>query len=150
MTDINTIKNLFSVFHYLKEETWYMLGIGIVVYLIYILYLIAFERYYKTQNAHPETIAQVPSIGDILSHLRTDDILFFEHLSHIIRTHLEDTKLVAHATKKTKKDFSHEPIPEKLKDILDTCTYYEYTGQTADTTEKEQIMTEVKGIFMYL
>ena len=50
MTDIHTIKNLLYFFPYLKEETWYMIGIGSVVYAIYIAYLIAFERYYKAQE----------------------------------------------------------------------------------------------------
>lgn len=100
MSDIHTIKNLLNFFPYLKEETWYMLGIGIVVYTIYIAYLIVFERYYKTQNNTLKS-PEKKSIWEALNSLSVEDACFFERLSFIIRSHLEDSKQVPLATKKT-------------------------------------------------
>jgi len=104
MTDIHTIKNLLYFIPYLKVETWYMLGIGIAVYAIYIAYLIAFERYYKTQQNIPDIAPEKESILHILNGVEIDDTRFFEKLSFIIRSHLEDSEQVPLATKKTPRD----------------------------------------------
>lgn len=146
MIDIHTIKNLIYFFPYLKEETWYMLGIGIIVYSIYIAYLIAFERYYKTQNISPVHPAQEKSFLDILDSLSIDDIRFFEHLSFIIRSHLEDSRQVPLATKKTPSDIRGESISREFKEVLDICTYYEYTEAFADTEKKLAILERLKSI----
>lgn len=69
MTDIYTIKNLLYFVPYLKTETWYMLGIGIVVYAIYIAYLIAFERYYASQAGISDIIPQKTRILQSLNNL---------------------------------------------------------------------------------
>lgn len=103
MTDIHTIKNLLMFLPYLKEETWYMLGAGIIIYVIYIIYLVAFERYYTSQKIVPEA-PEKRSIRDALSTIQIDDIHFFEKLSLAIRTHLEDSHQVPLATKKTQQD----------------------------------------------
>lgn len=66
MTDINTIKNLFDLLSYMKPDTWYMIGIGIVVYVIYVAYLIAFERYHRAEQSRKEIPAQKPSLHEVL------------------------------------------------------------------------------------
>lgn len=147
MTDIHTIKNLIYFLPYLKEETWYMLGIGITVYIIYIAYLIAFERYYKSQNtALIITPVQEPFFLEKLHSLEVDDIHFFERLSFLIRSHLEESKQVPLATKKTRRDIHKESISPELGEILDICTYYEYTKDLASTEKKMEIMERLKSV----
>lgn len=147
MTDIHTIKNLLYFFPYLKEETWYMLGIGITVYVIYIAYLIAFERYYKSQNTLSNTpLPQEKSFLDILDNLQIEDIYFFERLSFLIRTYLEDSKQVPFATRKTRRDIRGELVSHELKEVLDICTHYEYAGEEANTEQKIEILERLKNI----
>lgn len=145
MTDINTIKNLLYFLPYLKEETWYMLGIGIIVYLIYIIYLIIFERYYKTQNNRLNSLEK-KSIHDILDNLQIEDIHFFERLSFIIRSHLEDSEQVPLATKKTPKDIHGEFLSREFKEVLEICTYYEYTKEIANQEKKIETLERLKAI----
>lgn len=145
MTDINTIKNLLYFFPYLKKETWYMLGIGVTIYGIYIAYLIAFERYYRSQK---QSVQEIPEKGgtflDTLNDLQVEDIRFFERLSLLIRSHLEDSMQVPLATKKTPQDIRRESISHEFKEVLDICTHYEYAGETADSTEKTEVMERLK------
>lgn len=148
MIDIHTIKNLIYFFPYLKEETWYMLGIGVVVYAIYIAYLIAFERYYRSEHALTISPQEEKSFREILNRLSEDidDIHFFERLSFIIRSHLEDSRQVPLATKKTPSDIREESISREFKEVLDVCTYYEYTEEQADTGKKIEILERLKSI----
>lgn len=145
MTDINTIKNLFNLLAYIREDTWYMLGTGVTVYVIYVAYLMAFERYYRehTKVAIP---LQKPSLHERLQTLSYDDPLFFEKLSLLIRSHLEDTDAVSLATKKTQKEIEQTTISERLKMVLKTCAHYEYTKEEATREEKEQLLEWLKGI----
>lgn len=146
MTDIHTIKNLLYFFPYLKEETWYMIGIGSVVYAIYIAYLIAFERYYKAQENGNTWISEQKSIREILWDLDTEDERFFERLSFIVRKYLEESELSPSATKKTHRDIQRESIPKQYKKALDICTYYEYTGETADKKKKQETLELLKEV----
>jgi hypothetical protein len=93
MADIHTIKNLLYFFPYLKEETWYMIGLSISIYVTYIVYLMAFEQYHRKQSSNSEIIQSI-SVQDRLNNLQIQDGLFFEKLSFTIRTHLEDSDLV--------------------------------------------------------
>lgn len=124
-----------------------MLGIGTIIYVIYIAYLIAFERYYRSQHTAVETpISQERSVREALDDLSIDDVRFFERLSLIIRTYLENSKQVALATKKTPRDIHRESISYELKDILDICAHYEYTEEKASTEEKIKIIVRLKNI----
>ncbi|HBB27411.1 TPA: hypothetical protein DCZ36_02865 [Candidatus Gracilibacteria bacterium] len=143
MSDIHTIKNLLNFFPYIKEETWYMLVIGIVVYTIYIAYLIIFEQYYKTQNIILKSLEK-KSIGEALNNLPIEDIHFFERLSFIIRSHLEDSEQVPLATKKTSGDIRQEQISHEWKEILDVCSYYEYTNERANNEQKMKIIERLR------
>lgn len=145
MTDINTIKNLLYFLPYLKKETWYMLGIGIIVYVIYIIYLIVFERYYKTQNNRFNPLEK-KSVHDALNNLQIEDIHFFERLSFIIRSHLEDSEQVPLATKKTTKDIHGEFLSREFKEVLEICTYYEYTKERANQEKKIETLERLKAI----
>ncbi len=145
MTDIYTIKNFLNFLPYLKNETWYMLCIGIVIFSIYIAYLMVFERTYKNQHQPiVEVPKEDPSIQDIVDRIPLEDIHFFEQLSLVIRSHLEASEQVPSATKKTSRDFSDEIISEDIKEILSVCTYYEYTKNRASQTEKENIIQRLK------
>lgn len=146
MTDIHTIKNLLYFFPYLKEETWYMLGIGIIIYAIYIAYLMVFERYYKVQNHMFHALPPKKSIQEALASLEIEDIHFFERLSFIIRSYLEDSEQVPFATKKTPKDIHREFGSETFKKMLDTCTYYEYTGEIASTEKRTEIIERIRKV----
>jgi len=126
MTDIYTIKNLLHFLPYLKEETWYMIGIGIIVYVIYIGYFIAFERYYKMQNNLHIILPEEKSIDDLLGDLKIDDVDFFERLSFIIRSHLEDSEQVPLATKKTPKDIHGKFVSKEFQKILTECMHAAY------------------------
>ncbi|EKD44686.1 MAG: hypothetical protein ACD_71C00044G0003 [uncultured bacterium (gcode 4)] len=143
MSDIHTIKNLLNFFPYIKEETWYMLVIGIVVYTIYIAYLIIFEQYYKTQNIILKSLEK-KSIWEALNNLPIEDIHFFERLSFIIRSHLEDSEQVPLATKKTSWDIRQEQISHEWKEILDVCSYYEYTNERANNEQKMKIIERLR------
>ncbi len=138
MTDIHTIKNLFYFFPYLKVETWYMLGMGIVIFAIYIIYLAVFEKYSALQNRAPEVVIQKKSIQDVLGKLSVNDPHFFEHLSLIIRTHLEESGKVRLATKKTARDIN----TPGLQEVLRICEYYEYTGGSAPVSEKIRLINQ--------
>ena len=146
MPDIHTIKNLFNILSYLKKETWYMLGIGIIVYVIYVTYVAVFERYYKIQNGLIKTSVQRASIQDTLRALQSEDPHFFERLSFIIRSHLESTWVVLLATKKTAENLQKESLSPHFKEILNVCSYYEYTGETADKEKKREILERIMSI----
>lgn len=145
MTDINTIKNLLDFIPYLKTETWYMLSAALAMYLIYIIYVRIFERYYKTPNHIPEIIIP-PSIHDIIAGLSVEDAHFFEKLSLMIRTYLEESEKVALATKKTQGDIRKEAISKDLKDILEICAYHEYTSTDSDVSEKKKILSRLRDL----
>lgn len=146
MTDIYTIKNLLNFIPYLKRETWYMIGIGIIVYAIYIGYLIVFERYYKMQSNLQDILPEKKSIDDLLSNLEIDDVDFFERLSFIIRSHLEDSEQVPLATKKTPKDIHGKFVSKEFQKILTECMYYEYGNQQADNEMKKKLIEKVRKI----
>ncbi|MDD5197785.1 MAG: hypothetical protein PHN60_02900 [Candidatus Gracilibacteria bacterium] len=150
MTDIHTIKNLLYFFPYLKEETWYMLGVGIIVYVIYIIYLAIFERYYKTQNNGTLNSPEEKSLLEVLNSLQVEDTHFFEKLSFIIRSHLEDSEQVPRATKKTSKDLRGEFLSREFSEVLDICTYYEYGEEIADLKKRGEIMERVRDIVQNL
>lgn len=145
MTDIYTIKNLLFFLPYIKKDTWYMLGIGIIVYCIYIIYLIVYERYNKTKETlSPANISSKQSFHDMLDTLSLDDIYFFERLSLIIRTYLEDSEQVLLATKKTHNDIQTESISHEFKEILNICAYYEYSPDEATIDKKTEIIKHLK------
>ena len=142
MTDINTIKNLLDFIPYLKGNTWDIIGIGIVIYIIYIAYIMAFERYYKIHNS---PVSQKKTFHETIDTIQVDDVHFFEHLSFIIRSHLEDSEQVLLATKKTRKDIYKESASLELKEILNICTYHEYTQEKATTQKKMEILEQLKN-----
>lgn len=146
MTDINTIKNLLYFVPYLKTETWYMLGIGVTIYAIYIAYLIAFERYYKAQQSTPDMFPRKESILQTLSSIRIEDIRFFEKLSFVVRSYLEESNQVPLATKKTRKDIHSETVSLELKEVLDICTHYEYAPEQATEETKRAVLQRLRGI----
>ncbi|MFA6090894.1 MAG: hypothetical protein WC774_03915 [Candidatus Gracilibacteria bacterium] len=146
MTDIYTIKNLLDFIPYLKKETWYMIEIGIIVYAIYIGYLIAFERYYKAQHFIDTLLPQEKSIEDLLNNLAIDDAYFFERLSFIIRSHLEDSEQVPLATKKTPKDIHGKFVSKEFQKILTECMHYQYGNQQADNDRKMEMLERLRKI----
>ncbi len=151
MSDINNIKNLLYFFPYLKEETWYMLGTGIIIYIIYVGYLVAFERYYKIQkNINVATPPEKKTIQEILDNLSINDEHFFEKISFILRSYLENSYKVPLATKKTPSDIHQELNSTECKEILDFCTYYEYTGEFGDSEKREKIKEQTRKIMQEL
>ncbi len=151
MVDINNIKNLLHFFPYLKEETWYMLGTGIIIYIIYVCYLVAFERYYKIQkNISTTTPLEKKTPQEILDELSINDEHFFEKISFILRSYLENSHRVPLATKKTPGDITLELNSIECKDILDSCTYYEYAGELWDREKREQIKERAQKIMQEL
>ena len=146
MTDIYTIKNLLHFLPYLKEETWYMIGIGIIVYAIYISYLIAFERYYKMKNNLQIVPSEEKSINDVLNDLNINDVDFFEHLSFIIRSHLEDSKQVPLATKKTPKDIHGKFVSQEFQKILTECMHAAYAEKGGDNEMRKNLIEKVRKI----
>ncbi|OIP54673.1 hypothetical protein AUK10_00465 [Candidatus Gracilibacteria bacterium CG2_30_37_12] len=146
MTDIYTIKNLLHFLPYLKEETWYMIGIGIIVYVIYIGYFIAFERYYKMQNNLHIILPEEKSIDDLLGDLKIDDVDFFERLSFIIRSHLEDSEQVPLATKKTPKDIHGKFVSKEFQKILTECMHAAYAEKGGDNEMKKKLIEKVRKI----
>lgn len=123
-----------------------MLGIGIAVYAIYIAYLIAFERYYKSQQSAPDVPPQKESILQALSSLKIDDMQFFEKLSFILRSHLEDSEQVPLATKKTPRDIRWASVSREWKEILHICTHYEYAPERATEETKTEVLRRLRGI----
>jgi|GEM_PF-5564642 len=138
MNDIYDIKNILIAFSYIRKDTWHIIGIGIIVYLIFIFFLVVFERYYKLREQH-----SLPNeneiVSDPLANLSLDDEEFFQKISFAVRTHLEQTGQVSGATTKTPQEI-YKRIPSKtLKKILDACVFYEYTAQDATLAQKRII-----------
>ncbi len=147
MTDIHTIKNLFDLLSYMRQDTWYMLWAWVMIYVIYIVYLVVFERYHKSQQIAPAQLQpEAVSIQEQISRLSLDDREFFEKLSFLIRSHLENTAAVTLATKKTQKEIEESSISERLKAVLRTCARYEYTEEEATQEEKEQLIDWLKNV----
>ncbi len=138
MNDIYDIKNILTAFSYIRKDTWYIIGIGIIVYLIFIFFLIVFERYYKLREQYTHQDDDNSS-SDPLKDLALDDEEFFQKISFAVRTHLEQTEQVSGATTKTVQEI-YKKIPSKsLKKILDACVFYEYTDQDATLAQKRII-----------
>lgn len=90
MNDIYDIKNILTALSYIRKDTWYIIGVGIIVYLIFIFFLIVFERYYRLREQH-SLQNEDNTTPDPLSDLSLDDVEFFEKISFAVRTHLEQS-----------------------------------------------------------
>lgn len=138
MNDIYDIKNILTALEYIRKDTWYIIGIGIIVYLIFIFFLIVFERYYRLREQH-SLQNEDNTIPDPLTNLELDDAEFFEKISFAVRTHLEQSRQMSGAITKTSKEIYKKISSDSLKRILDTCEFYEYTGQEATLAQKRII-----------
>lgn len=99
---------------------------SIALYLLYLTYIRAFKRYLQSPTTPASERKQQQSSRDIFKDLDIHDAVFFERISFLIRSCLEDSEKVALATKKTPEDIQKESVSREIKEILHICTHYEY------------------------
>lgn len=138
MNDIYDIKNILTALSYIRKDTWYIIGIGIIVYLIFIFFLIIFERYYRLREQH-SLQNEDNTTPDPLANLELDDAEFFEKISFAVRTHLEQSWQMSGAITKTPQEIYKKIPSDSLRRILSACEFYEYTGQEATLAQKRII-----------
>lgn len=140
MDDIYTIKNFLLFISYISSETWYIGGLCIILYMIYKKYITEFTKY------NTISIIKKESIHDALDNLEKDDNDFFERLSFIIRSYLEDSERVPFATKKTPNNICGDSDVREFQNILTECMHIIYAGKSRDKNIKQEMIQRVRKI----
>lgn len=149
MTDIHPIvpNDLLIFLSYLQKETWYFIGIIFLISIFYGIYVHMLKRYEQARHDIKTNIDYTNSLMERLETISENDPHFYEKLSLLLRSLLEESGYVHGATKKTVREISKSLSSREIEKILSLCTHYSYTNEKEDTREKrEEIKEGVKRI----